>query len=77
MFEDITVERGARREPAPKPGKVSAVEVTAAAEFGVRVEVQGGVTLVSFREGGAWTAPVDLRTLVRAQFRRESLRVSE
>lgn len=78
MFEAIVVERGERREEAPKPGTVDAVEVVVDQHFGVRVEAHpGGWSTISFREGGGWTLPVDTRTLVRAQFRREGLRATE
>lgn len=74
MFEAIVVERGNRRDEAPKPERVDAVEVAVDQHFAVRIEVQpGGWSTISFREGGGWTVPVDTRSLVRAQLHRDAL----
>lgn len=78
MFEAIVVEQGHRREERARAAEARAVEVTVDQHLGVRVEVHpGGSSTISFREGGRWTLPVDTRTLVRAQFRREGLCASE
>jgi hypothetical protein len=47
---------------------IRAVELTVDQHFGVRLEANGEWTTISFREGGAWSTPVDTREVVRERF---------